>query len=49
MKNVHDNPMTEIEVNLEDQYIVLVEKKLSENFEIDPEKSFLNENWKSRK
>ena len=38
MKNVHDNPMTEIEVNLEDQYIVLVEKKLSENFEIDPYK-----------
>ena len=38
LKNVHDNPMTEIEVNLEDQYIVLVEKKLSENFEIDPYK-----------
>ena len=38
MSTVQDNPMTEIEVDLENQQITIVEKNLSENFEIDPYK-----------
>ena len=38
MKTVQDNPMTEIEVDLEKQHISIPDKNLSENFEIDPYK-----------
>ena len=38
MSTVQDNPMTEVEVDLENQQITIVEKNLSENFEIDPYK-----------
>ena len=38
MKTVQDNPMTEIEVDLENQHISIADKNLSENFEIDPYK-----------
>lgn len=38
MSTVQDNPVTEIEVDLENQQITIVEKNLSENFEIDPYK-----------
>ena len=35
MKSVQDNPATEIEVDLENQTISLLEKSISESFEID--------------
>lgn len=38
MKTVQDNPMTEIEVDLENQHISIPDKNLFENFEIDPYK-----------
>lgn len=38
MKTVQDNPMTEIEVDLEKQHISIPDKNLFENFEIDPYK-----------
>ena len=38
MKSVQDNPATEIEVDLENQTISLLEKSISESFEIDPYK-----------
>ena len=35
MKSVQENPATEIEVDLENQTISLLEKSISESFEID--------------
>ena len=38
MKTVQENPATEIEIDLENQTISLLEKSISESFEIDPYK-----------
>ena len=38
MKSVQENPATEIEIDLENQRISLLEKSISESFEIDPYK-----------